>query len=186
MRPIAILCLLALLVLVATGFVVFRQVSARASEQNPYQDLRAQALRVTPGDLGLQLRPDRQSVYGVVMDMGLPDGTATLAAYSTGDASLYLSSGGGMIGGGGHAKVRQAAQALMQVAESHLTSFSTTSAFDRPAGGRARFFLLTNRGVLAATVAEDEVDAGQAPLSPVWHAAQQVLTELRLSVAASG
>ena len=40
------------------------------------------------------------NVFGVVMDMTYPSGVATLVTFADGTASLYTSTGGGIIGGG--------------------------------------------------------------------------------------
>ena len=180
MRPLAVIVIVALVA--AAGLLVHsRAGAARATEPNPYEGVRAHALRVTPGDLGLKLRPGDPSVYGVVMDWSLPEGTATVVAYSTGDASVYLDSGGGVIGGFAHSKVREAARRWMQVAETRLTSFSRTTTFERPGAGQVRFFVLTTHGAMTATVTEAELSAGGHVLSPVWNAGQQVMAELRLA-----
>jgi hypothetical protein len=147
-----------------------------------YNELRSLALNAKPADLGLTLNSDAVSVYGIVMDMGLERGTATLTAFSTGDASLYLSTGGGIIGGIGHAPVRQSVRAWIQSASEHLASFSATATFEVPANGQVRFFVLTNRGILGTTVREADFHSDKVDLAPVWYAGQQVLTDLRVSM----
>ena len=147
---------------------------------NAYEGLRAMALNTSAAKLGLRLPDDTTTAYGVVMDMGVIGGTATLVAFSTGDASLYVSSGGGVIGSGQHDSVRRSALALVQSAEARLRLFSSTTRFDGPANGQVRFFILTNRGVLTAVESEDRIDSGGLPLSPVWYAGQKLLTDVRL------
>ncbi len=68
------------------------------------------AFTTTPEQLGLSMPTDKTSVYGVAMDWEMGSATATTTAYQTGDASLYLSSGGGVIGGGQHQKINSAAK----------------------------------------------------------------------------
>src|SRR3954467_14364583 len=48
------------------------------------------------------LPASKNPLWGVVMDWGLPQGTVTLVAIEDGNASYYLSTGGGTIGGAGH------------------------------------------------------------------------------------
>ncbi|QUD88691.1 hypothetical protein [Phenylobacterium montanum] len=150
-------------------------------EPSIYDGLRAQALNVRPADLGVKPSGGKAAVYGVVMDMGVPQGTATLVGFVSGDASLYLSTGGAMIGGGGHATVRTSAQDWVQVVQAHLAAFSPTTSFPTPTDEYVRFYVLTSDGVLTATVKIDAVDSGGLELSPVWYAGQRLLTDLRQS-----
>jgi len=54
------------------------------------------------------------------MDWDLGDGIATFISFSTGDASMYLSSGGGLIGGGHHENVSVAAKTFVDKAQQYL------------------------------------------------------------------
>lgn len=146
-----------------------------------YEDLRRQALDVQPADLGLTLDASSGAprVYGVVMETGYPEGTASLVAFASGDASLYLSSGGGIVGGGAHGAVRNAAADLIATAQVHLRELAPTDAFPRPAVDRVRFHVLTTSGVLTAEAAEDDLGENRLALSAVFYAGHDVLTELR-------
>jgi hypothetical protein len=75
-----------------------------------YEGLRAQALATKPGDLGIEPSAELL-VYGVVMDMDIGGNTATIVSFSTGDTSLYYSTGGGTIGAGGQETVATASRA---------------------------------------------------------------------------
>jgi hypothetical protein len=66
------------------------------TNENAFGGLRKQAFSVTPEQLGLSLPTDKTVVYGVIMDWEMGGATATTVSYQTGDASLYLSSGGGV------------------------------------------------------------------------------------------
>ena len=156
--------------------------AAMTSRPEIYDDLRNQALHTSAAALGLPPIDGKMSVYGVIMDMGLQRGTATLVGFSTGDGSLYLSSGGGIIGGGGHASVRQSARAWVESAEAHQGAFTLTTTFERPTNGQTRFFILTNHGTLTATELTEKLDRENPELSPVWKAGQKLLTDLRLCV----
>jgi hypothetical protein len=70
------------------------------TKENAFEGLRNMAFTATPEQLGLSLPADKTVVYGVIMDWEMGGATATTVSYQTGDASLYLSSGGGVIGGG--------------------------------------------------------------------------------------
>ena len=75
--------------------------------------LRLQALSVERGPAGIPAPPPNALVWGLLMEMGFPNGTATLFALADGTTSLYYSSGGGVLGGQGHEAVRRANAALL-------------------------------------------------------------------------
>jgi hypothetical protein len=144
-----------------------------------YDDLRRQALGVRPADLGLRPGGGAPRVYGVVMETGYPEGVASLVVFANGEASLYLSSGGGIIGGGAHETVRRAAVQQIAEAQRGLGELAPTDAFPRPAVGRVRFYVLTTGGMLTAEAAEEDLGEERLALSPLFHAGHAVITELR-------
>ena len=113
------------------------------------------ALTVTPEQLGLVLPSDKHIVYGVIMDWAMDDAIATTVAFSSGDASLYLSSGGGTIGGGQHEKVSAVAKSFVDLAQTMLTKSTKTEATPLPRQDVVNFYLLTNRGI---HVGQDEMN----------------------------
>jgi hypothetical protein len=106
--------------------------------------------------------------------------TATVISFETGDASLYLSTGGGIIGGGPHPAVADAARRFVAAARLRLAETARTDGFPRPGRGRDSFYLLTTAGVFAATRSDAALRAGTDPFSPLFGAGQDVLTQLRL------
>lgn len=155
--------------------------NAGAADPAIYGTLRAHALSTKAADIGLKPTMSGDAVYGVILDMALPKGTATLVGYDTGDASLYLSNGGGVIGGIGHSEVRNAAHEWVKAAQERLKFFSPTNAFPLPPAGQANIYVLTSRGVLTATGPEEEINSGRLPISPVWYAGQALLANLSRS-----
>ncbi len=154
-----------------------------AAGQNPYRGLRDMALHLTADKLGVHPAENETMAFGIVMDMGLPQGTATLVSFVTGDTSLYLSSGGGIIGGHGHEAVRLAAGKWLAVAREKIGLLSPTTDFSLPAAGDVRFFVLTNHGIQSATIKETDATSGSAPLATLWLAGQYAFTALRRSKA---
>jgi len=144
-----------------------------------YGELRTMALGLTPADLGLGDLPGDQA-YGIVMDIDFDGETATLTAFASGDASLYLSTGGGTIGGGEHAPVAQAAKRFVQAGSDNLDRMAKADDRPRPAAGQVCFYVLTSNGVFGATRPEDDLGEGRDPLSPLFYAGQEVITQLRL------
>jgi hypothetical protein len=141
-----------------------------------YAHLRGLALGQTAAELGLEPADSERTAYGAVMDWSSDDWTATLAAFRTGDVSLYLSNGGGVIGGRDHAEVREAGFAC---AQSHLAAMRRTTEFPRPAPANCRFFVLTNRGVFMADDTEQALASGASPLADLGSAGQKALFLLR-------
>jgi len=107
-----------------------------------YEALRTAALDAVR--LGLPAPPPEHSdVSGVVVDIPADGGGfATLIAMSEGTTSLYLSTGGGVIGAGQHPSVGAANRELRQTAQATLPSLSESSArarIHRPASPASSF-----------------------------------------------
>ncbi|HYC27556.1 MAG TPA: hypothetical protein VEB42_02055, partial [Chitinophagaceae bacterium] len=116
---------------------------------NPYADLREIALNVTSEQLALPA--NSSEVYGVVMDLNLGDGIATLVSFGTGDASIYLSSGGGMIGGLSHQAVATAAKNFVAKAQEYISGAGSVDSTPLPGTDEVIFYFLTPRGRFATT-----------------------------------
>jgi hypothetical protein len=149
------------------------------ANKNPYHDLRGMALNMTAEQLGLA--PDDSSVlvHGVVMDWGIRESTATVVSYCTGDASLYLSHGGGMLGGGQHPSVSDAAKRWVQLAQQFLHQAAPAAATPLPGTDRATFYLLTNKGLYCASDTMPHFEDNTSPWLPLFNSANEVLAELR-------
>ncbi|HEV3365230.1 MAG TPA: hypothetical protein VG795_14005 [Acidimicrobiia bacterium] len=146
---------------------------------NPMAELRLQALRADAVEYGMEPSDELPNVFGVVMDMAFPNGTATLVTFAEGTTSLYTSTGSGIIGGGGYQQVVQAAHTLLRTAEEHLDAFAPDTSVEPPAAGSVTIRVLTHKGRLAVTEDNNVLGEGHSPASPVFHAAHGVLTELR-------
>lgn len=167
-------------VLVAAGILVANYV---IRERAPAADAMAQALReqalaLQPSDINVVLPAEPITVYGVVMDMSLTDGSATLVALLSGDASIYFDRGGGMLSGGSQNHVAMAAKGLVNVAQTEIARFQPGKTASPPRGD-ARITVLTNKGLRTATVREQSLADGTHPLSDVYYKANEVVTALR-------
>ena len=143
------------------------------------RDLRRQALTVEAAALNLKPTPARPHVWGVLMETGYPEATATLVVFADGTTSMYFSSGGGAIGAGEHAPVRAAAEQLLAIAESQVSRFTPASDTGLPAAGRVKFLVRAFQGTLGAEAGEAELGAGGHRLSDVFFAAHAVITAVR-------
>lgn len=147
------------------------------SSNNPYADLRGRALAVTPSDLALHV--NAEDTWGVLMDVPVSGATATVVAFADGAASIYLSSGGGFIGGGEAPSIAMAAKQLLKAANQARDAFSPATTHPLPEPGRIRFYAHVGNVVRTAEASEDELQAGRHPLSSVYAAGQDVITAYR-------
>jgi hypothetical protein len=167
--------------------VVFRKRSQSASRraedqvsgEQVFEGLRRQLLDLDPAEAGLDRFSAGHRVWGALLETGYPTATATLVALADGTTSLYLSTGGGIIGGGGHAQVAAATRSFLTVVEDHLGLLSPDKDSSVPVAGRVIVRALTHQGRYRAEAQEDDLGNGRHPLSAVFYAGHGVLTELR-------
>jgi hypothetical protein len=151
-----------------------------ASGEDVYQGLRAQILALDPASAGLAQGPEHHVLWGALMETGYPRGTATLVTLADGTTSLYLSTGGGIIGGGFHEAVAAATRSFLTELERHLLVLRPDPDAALPAVGRVIIRALTHTGRMSAEASEDDLGHGRHQLSAVFYAAHRVITELRL------
>jgi hypothetical protein len=104
----------------------------------------------------------------------------TLFALGDGTTSLYISNGGGVLGGHAHESVRQANAAFIHTANELWHQLKPDSSYPMPELGQTVFYALTDSGVLTGGGSEQELGIGQHELSVLSHAGHGVLTQLRL------
>jgi hypothetical protein len=150
------------------------------STDNPYESLRRMALDRTPETLGLKIPSDKTRVYGVVMDWHTGDGIATFAFLQTGDASLYTSTGGGVIGGGYHENVKKATLAFIDKAQTYLDKATKTETTPLPPENTVTFYFLTSKGKFVVQEREGNFDNKSSQWLGLFIEANKVITELRL------
>jgi hypothetical protein len=139
-----------------------------------YTDLRSQALGLTAKAAGAN-----EQVFGVIMETGYPEAVVTLVALSDGTASLYFSNGGGMLGLGQHEGPAVAARSLVSFAAHNSEGLEPASDTPLPKPGFTRFYVLTQRGTLTAEAREVDLGENRHLLSPLFYAAQELITEMR-------
>jgi hypothetical protein len=145
-----------------------------------YQGLRQQILRLDPVEVGLKPTDDLPAVWGLMMETGHQRGTSTLVALADGTTSLYLSSGGGIIGGGQHDQVVVATMRLLALAEVLLPELPVDRSEELPRTDRVVLRALTYAGPHAVEAAQDDLGYGRHRVSELFHAGHDVITELRL------
>jgi hypothetical protein len=128
-------------------------------------------------------------VQGVLMETGYANGSASLVALENGAASLYLSTGGGVIGGESIPEVRAAAIRMCELA-ARLVPEAPASPGDAkhplPAPSEVRFLILTPDGVRTLVTSRAGAERGRGAQRDLFHAGHAVLTALREASEARG
>jgi hypothetical protein len=114
------------------------------------------------------------------MEFTLPKATVTLTSYSSGDASLYFSTGGGILGGIGHETVRNAARQFVSSGQALLNKMKEVASFPLPLAGMTHFYVLTNHGVYGSPeLISDDLKKSKSEFFVLFAAGQDVITEIR-------
>jgi len=119
-------------------------------------------------------------IYGVIMEMGYPQACVTLACFITGDASIYFSSGGGMMGGVGRETVKNASLNFVRSTLNFITNFKKTDEHFLPQAGETIFYILTKDGLYFAEALTNDFKTKTHVLRPLFAAGQEVITAYRL------
>lgn len=150
------------------------------------REARTMMLTTSAADFGIEPSKASPRVYNVVMDWPLADLTITVVARSDGNASLYTTSGFGVIGGGEHKSVRAAATQFVTLAEAHHDDAMPTKDWPYPTRGLVRFYLVCFDGVRVIEREEALLESGNDTCSDLWKEGQRVMAELRLLTQKSG
>jgi hypothetical protein len=166
---------------VAAGAYALRRkaVARRPGSCEVYAALRSLALETKPDEIIGAAGPHSSQAYGVVVDFRIDACPATLACFASGDAGLYMSTGGSIMGGAGKAKVSSAARAAVEAAQAHLHDLAPTTDHPGPPAGRVSFYLLTTLGLMGADVDEDVLAHDDHPLSALFADIQRIVAEIR-------
>jgi hypothetical protein len=144
-----------------------------------YLELRQQVLTLTPAQLDDALPAD-EPILALLMETGYPEAVATLVVVADGSASLYFSNGGGIIGAGEHGSVAEASRRWLEVARDFLPQLAAVTDPPPPEEGLTQFVGVTRTGVRSTVVPQGDLAEGRHPLSPLFHAGQGVITQIRL------
>lgn len=154
------------------------RVATDTSPRRTYSILRHEALSYSRADLDLPEPPPDSPIWNMLMETGYPGATATVAASGSGATSLYISSGYFIIGGGDHENVRQANAKFIKTANQFREHLKPCDSHPIPEVWRTVFYAVTDSGILTADALEDDLGEDRHPLSPLFHAGHEVLTQL--------
>jgi len=144
-----------------------------------FESLRSRILSIDATEAGITPSGRHPRVWAVLMEMGFPEGAATLVTLADGTTSLYTSSGGGTIGAGEHEVVAQETMRFLEVVADALDRFQPTTTFPLPITGRVRINVRAFDGGFTAEAPENELGEGTHPLSPVFYAGHEVISRMR-------
>jgi len=168
-------------VVVVLWFFVRSRHNYRRADPKVYLGLRNLALQ-GPQVAKLNADPTKPTQpYAVLMDWGVGNGTATVAAFADGTASIYLSSGGGFLGGGqSHESIRNAAKRMVEIGGELQPLMQPTSTYPLPQKSQVTFYVRTDAGVFTASASDDDLRNHRSPFSKLGEAGQTIITEYRL------
>jgi hypothetical protein len=156
------------------------QQTPQPSHPEVYLGLRNMMLQSSRVKFGIAPGSKPTQPYGVLMDWGVETGSATVVAIADGTASVYLSSGGGFLGGGqSHESIRGAAKRTVELADEVQPLMQPTTTYPLPKRGQVIFYVLTDSGVFTAGASEDDLRGHRSPLFKLGDSAQTIITEYR-------
>lgn len=142
--------------------------------------LRHLALTSDPPEIGID---ETDGVWAVILDTTFEDGNwFSVVAIIDGNASIYFSTGGGIIGDFAHETVRLVAQNSVKIGEQIRDTFELSQPLEPPRPGYTRLFI-RHSNILSASVEimDTQISEEMHPLSDLYFAMNDVITELRLT-----
>jgi len=116
----------------------------------------------------------------VMMELEAGGGVASVTSFADGTTSLYLSTGGGIIGAGTHPQANEESRAFVALAEALIESLNGEVELGQLPKGHVRFLVRKRQTILAASAAIEDVLQYGNPLRPLFVQGQRVLTLIRL------
>ena len=150
-----------------------------SNQQDQYLELRNMALTANKDNLGLE-NIDDNKVFGIVTDMAMPNGTASVVAFLTGDTSLYLSSGGAYIGAGNHDDVNKKIREIVDNLQKYKKQASPIEKAELPTSDQIKFNLLTEDGIYQITANGDDIMKGNSEHINLYKEVDKIMTLIRL------
>jgi hypothetical protein len=117
-----------------------------------YKGFRNLVFSSAPGKMGLEPSKNSNPVWGILCDIGNPEGVLTILALGDGTVSVYYSNGGAVIGLGAHEGPRKAARELLKIAPQFLKECKPTNDYPLPRKGYTRFYIFTFEAILTVEV----------------------------------
>jgi hypothetical protein len=107
-------------------------------------------------------------------------GIASIVCVADGTTSMYTSTGGGMIGAGAHPNMAEANARFLEEVERSPALLQPVEELPLPQPEMVRFNVMTYSGPRTAASIPEELAPGGQPLSPLFLAGNDVITQLRM------
>jgi hypothetical protein len=114
------------------------------------------------------------------MELSMGGGLATVCSFVDGATSLYLSTGGGVIGVGEDPRANAASREFVAVVESALESLALTDSSPDLDAGTVRFLLRVGDKLYGAEFLETALKRPDHAMHALWVKGQEVLTWIRI------
>jgi hypothetical protein len=146
-----------------------------------YVALRSRVLAATPAELGIVPSESLPRVWAVIADLPQDEVRVTVVAVADGTTSLYLSTGGWIIGAGSRPAVAAAGQGLLEAAEGALDALSVATNVALPPTGSLSFMVVAYDGIRRVELPDDEAAAADDMMRDLCRATREVVTQLQLA-----
>lgn len=158
-----------------------RAASGKAVDDELFHDLRRAILELDPATLDPLPAAAGLPLWGALMEIGTRERAVSLVTLVDGTTSVYLSTGGGIIGAGDHEPVAAASVDFLSLLGSRIERFTPDTDDSLPEPGLVVIRVLTYDGRRRTD------NAGRAPrrsaddLVELYAAGRRVLTEIQLA-----
>jgi hypothetical protein len=151
-----------------------------ADRENVTGHLREMALNASADQIGISISEGEHGVWGVIADISMQGGSATVVAFADGTASMYWGTSGGIIGGQSHEKVRDSARTVVRAMDSCAAQMHPSGVHELPRPGYVRFYAHSRSGLLSSDeLLADSLASGTGTMSGCFSAVNDLITELR-------
>ncbi len=149
------------------------------AQSNMYTELRQRALKYKATEIGITKEKFPGEVFGLLVEQGLSKGSYTLSGFVDGNASIYFSNGGGIIGGIGHAEVRSATKRLIEKAQLYYQRAKKVAQYPTPRSDEVLFYFKTYEGVRVYSISLSDLRKGNSGFTELFIEVQNVISEFR-------
>ena len=157
------------------------RVATDTSPRKMYSVLRHNALLSRRVDCGPDApSPESTPAFALLMELGYPGVTLTVAAFAGGATSLYMSNSYFVVGGEFHQDVLRANTKFIETANRLLDHFVPRESFPIPETWAINFYALTDTGILGGHVAITDLVNDRHALSPLFRVGQELFQQLLL------
>jgi hypothetical protein len=138
-------------------------------------NLRLRAFEMPPFDAAAA----SDDPHGLISEFRQGDAVVTIAAFSTGDVSMYFSTGGGIIGGIGKPELAALARETIKSAAPLVPELARSEAIDPPGAGEYYFYLLTPSGRRVCRINASGTARADGPEVKLIRLSGALLTKIR-------